>query len=707
MEFSTSKAETGTTPSCQDITGNNLIIHGDLEAGDITNNIPNNWIKRIVSDGAHYLEWVSDPDGGAKGKVLKSEFTGVVGSQIKATSWESYPIGVKKNTWYKLSVNMAYEGITPVFLENGTEKITEADMKTMSEYSSYAGLQFYVRDANGRQLNRYDNSFMWITGPTMTNWDEESGIYRTYKKDNPFSGWKEYVRYIKTPPDAVEIVLSTRNWPPGKVYFDDFFLREVEGNCDPSTPPFQKSGTLSFLKYKGNDFFPIILGGFPTKEGSNGTQSIDVADIKTYGFNTVMAGNYISYGTVLNSGEPDYVDPKINKTYKQWLEEADLAVLVANGSDSEYVYNNTTNSPDWVNDPYHKVEYVGVGNLSSYVIDKWKGFGNLLTFFYGDENNCSPYKSGSYPPNMNSYGKRYQTYRNNSSAYVSTNYGNLAYSGILLDNSYYLPYTDIAGFTWNTPEAYPYQNKYSGATIQPIMGNVGSETRKMIKMMKDSGKDLKFMAFGLGDYSWSGWNGETQFDLGRYIPFNLQRFQLFNQIINGATGAWFWGTGNDNDFDGINRSYYLYQHKQMYQLTKELKQYYDVLLESNFYDEWTTSDSRIEAMLKKHDDKIYLFTASTAYEDITNVTITLDINSEYKINTITALNDVENGDISNPIARREIIPESTNSFQDDFIGEDASAPQGEAASGYAVHVYEITLSKINSAFSPPQSLVVK
>lgn len=133
-----------------------------------------------------------------------------------------------------------------------------------------------------------------------------------------------------------------------------------------------------------------------------------------------------------------------------------------------------------------------------------------------------------------------------------------------------------------------------------------------------------------------------------------------------------------------------YHYDQISSITKELDSLYDVLIEPEFYDEWEVSDNRIEIMMKKHDGKIYLFAASAHYEDIHDVTITLD--SKYTITSVTALNDVINGDIDNPVDRVVAVNGDGKSFTDDFVGDSLATPGNLDSPGYAVHVYEIEYS---------------
>jgi hypothetical protein len=193
---------------------------------------------------------------------------------------------------------------------------------------------------------------------------------------------------------------------------------------------------------------------------------------------------------------------------------------------------------------------------------------------------------------------------------------------------------------------------------------------------------------------WANWDRAREADgsvrrYDIYVPFNLQRFLVWTQIINGATGADFLYTSAINLTDKDYAKYYAHSWKQITAISKELSELYPVLLEPQFYSEWTVSDDNIEIMMKKHNGKIYLFAASTHYEDLRNVTITLD--RRYAIGSVKALNDFENGNVDNPPTDRSITTITGSSFTDDFLGDDgshASAP----TPGYAVHIYEIELS---------------
>ncbi|MDP2973503.1 MAG: hypothetical protein Q8N60_00485, partial [Candidatus Diapherotrites archaeon] len=238
----------------------NLIVNGDLELG--SDGAPDCWYK-AGEDPNNILSWVADPLGGGYGKVLYSEFTGVGGE----TSFRWYQVveGLKPNTWYELSADMAIEDMAPLITTN----------QEVDEDSVAVGI------TGARWDLRYPLLFM---GLEYDKWDENVWVYRTYKEKS--QDWTTLERYFKTEEGVDRIAIRTYNYPKGKLYVDNLVLKEVgERNL------FKKSGDLEFLKYKGKDFFPIVLWNYPVD--ATGTP-LSLSEIKAAGFNTVNAVGYPS-----------------------------------------------------------------------------------------------------------------------------------------------------------------------------------------------------------------------------------------------------------------------------------------------------------------------------------------------------------------------------------------------------------------------------
>jgi hypothetical protein len=192
-----------------------------------------------------------------------------------------------------------------------------------------------------------------------------------------------------------------------------------------------------------------------------------------------------------------------------------------------------------------------------------------------------------------------------------------------------------------------------------------------------------------------GWHYNT------FIPFNLQYFQVLNQVVNGATGIEFWGMRSIDLRDTYGKHHY----EQIATITRSLRAplsgggtLYDVLLKKQFFDPWSVNNDRIEGMLKQHNGKWYLFTTSTSYLDIPSVTFSFP----FTVQSVTALNEQADRSICTGKSRAVALT-GANSFSDAFVQQkgfftDASGncvdftggPDPTTAPGYAVHIYEIT-----------------
>ncbi len=646
----------------------NLVQNPNLECDNNHNNLPDNWAKSSESVN-HKLYWAEDTTGHGS-KIIFSDFSGTGNGDENSFSWISSIPVIKPDTWYEFSFNYATEGVEP--------NINPSD-NTLSTSTNWMGvaINFYNSTIkNSATLIRNADNYVWTYGPNMTGWDESVGVYRTYEKKG-FENWRTVTKYIKSSSKTVYAEVKTYNYPRGKIYFDNFVLKEVPGNYNPEQPEFKKSGTLDFIKFKGQDYFPIILYGIPKQNN----QPISLDLVKENGFNSLAISQY--YNNLGYDG------------VKQLLLNKSLAAVVEL---STFYYNNQ--KLIWVNDPGKTLSYTGWNSMKNY-IDNWAGFENLLGFNGPDERDCGPNSKGWYMPNLKSF-ELLKNYKDEKApkAYLITNYcGTVGQQGPYTKNSedlikYYLQYDDILSQTLNTPQAYPYGNE------DAYLNNVGKSIRKLIDNSIKQGKNRPVLSFGLGVYWWSNWDGKGGWHFNQVIPFNVQRYQVWEQIINGATGVWFWGTYKIKTEDTIetqniygetvvmNNSYYNYHWKQITTISKELASLYPILLEPNFYSGWQVSNNKIDIMMKKHAGKIYLFTASNHYEDISNVRITLP---GYTIKKVTAINEVSNENLVQFNRTITTISSDKHSFTDNFIG-DYDSSKNINAPGYAVHIYEIEYS---------------
>lgn len=627
----------------------NIILNPNMECDNNHDGSPDNWI--VTGSGPINTKWRSSVLGRNSRVMVGSRQSGTV-----LSSWrQSIPVSkLKPNSWYEVTFDMAAENSIAQFSGNH-----------MKDDSYWAGLGFYASDSTGTKTAM--SQLYGIYGPAFSDWDEAAGVYRS-ATTRALEPWRKVVSYVKTPAAFTNPEVYNMLYTDTSFYVDNVVIREVSSDLQAQK---LTSGTLSFIKYKGADFFPIILEGAVYRNYRGNSISKD--EIYNIGFNTL------------------YRDQWTNKDFTD-LRFAQMDVFST-------LYYSNNGGELWVNDPSHQVTYTGWDIFKSYFNPTAP---NLLFVRLFDEI--------TYPTNkgMNiGYTKPLEkTYnyikQQNPNVLVFTNYNGYYADGPYTRNfedlaKYYFPYVDATSFTQNLPRYY-----VKGDELPETYG-LGAATRKYASFTDPSGKKKYYIAFGLGVPEWSNWNvtgtcpSSNEFKCNEYVPFNLQRYQVWEQIINGAVGVTFWGLNNycylytlAPDYE--DPKYCDYQFNQSAKIVRELHSLYDVLLEPQYYADWTVSNDAIDVMMKKHNEKIYLFTASTAFVDLHGITFTLP---GYTITGIRALNEVDNGQISSVYTRIVSINPDRHSFKDDFIGETSSAIQGKAAPGYAVHIYEITADPIS------------
>jgi len=610
----------------------NLIMNPNVECDNDHNGVPDSW--ESYRGAGYNITWIRD--GLKDSRVLQSVSPGYT---AQTYGWINRIKNLKPNTWYEFSVNMATENIEP-FLYSGK----------MNSSTIMTGVTLYQANADGQTSTYFPRTIFWANWPCFEDWDEDYWVYRSY--NNASQNWTTKTIYFKTSFNTFGAVIRTYNWPKGKIFVDDFFLRELNTDYSPEAGPFKKSGTLDFVQYKGTDFFPIFAHGYPSYKAP--------AELKALGFNTVQA----------------------RSNFKSQILAEDLAVSI-----DETFFNNPIN--EWINDPNKSISFKGKQNFIN-LINEWKDCPNLLMIETRDEIN-NHYLVGEAIGNQLPSERAEQYIRQNlPGKYILQDFGDSwSYTGSRNDTlNKYIRFADIISYTSNLQSSYPHESgDYRGP---PRMPAIGEEVRWTLKATEEAGNKKKVFAYGLGVPRWSYWDGVSGWHDNQYIPFNLQRFQVWTQILNGAVGVWFWGMGYSEASTSstvYNATVNQYNFKIIGRIATELHSLYDVLLEKEFYDEWQVSDERVEIMMKKHNGKIYLFAASTHYEDLQDIKITLD--SKYTITSIKTINDIINGDINNPVNRTISVNSGKHSFNDDFIGDYNAGPGKLNSPGYAVHIYEI------------------
>ncbi len=617
----------------------NLVQNPNAECDNDNNNTPDNWVKYAESVAAgHILTWGSASSSSSK--VLKSENTNQ--EYPNSFAWQQTIYNIEPGRWYEFSVSIANEGIEPRINTTTNE---------MLDSSTWGGVAALPYNSSNKFIN-WPGTIFWIRGVQFSGWDEDYWVYRTWERKG-FENWRTMKSYFKMPINTHHVIIKTYNYPKGKIYADNFILRELSVNYNPDAGELKKSGTLNFVQYKGNDFFPIFAHGYPGR-------GITVSQLKNIGFNTVQAA----------------------AGYENEILQNSMAAAI------NEIYMNAPNNY-WRDDPQKTAEYTGKAKLIS-TISAWKDFPNLLMIETRNEISSSYHRKGENIGNLLPSERINEYIRTNLPGIpIIQDFGSeTGYTGYRNDSlNYYLALTDIVSYTENLPAAYP--NPAGNFSSQVYLGRAGEKLRWTLKASQEAGVPKKVFAMGLGVPRWSSWDGYSGWHDNQYVPVNLQRFQVWNQIINGAVGAWFWGMGY-SEADTRGNVYNEYNFRIIGRIATELSSLYDVLLEPQFYGEWSVSDERVEIMMKKHNGKIYLFAASNYYEDLRNIQITLD--SEYNLISVKAVNDIINGNINSPVNRTVVINSDKHSFNDDFIGDYNATPGMLNSPGYAVHIYEIEYS---------------
>ncbi len=622
-------------PICNIKIQENLILNPHIGCDIDNNSIPDNWTK-INENEKRILSWEN-----YSLKIQNKE------NWPESKNWFQWrqKINLEPNQLYSFSVSFATNKLEPNIKKD----------KTMDGSSAWSGVSLRTYDQNNTRLQ---SKYIRPKGPEFAQWDEKNWVYKTWKTSE-FSGWETKKIYIKTANKTAYAIIQINLPLNGIIYADNFSLKKIKSN--PQEYPLKDEGKIKFMKHKGEDFFPIILSAYPNRNNS----VIPLKEIKSSGFNTIGGINY---------------NPQ-NWDFEKLLQEAEKHNLAIFDSASNPVWNKKEGST-WINDPNKTTNY---GKPEKEVLtkrlEKWNNSDNLLFLRGIDE--MQPCHTARYNSFINALKpfQKINSFIKNKRPGTKTYYNFCgranAYTGIPDDLiTYYFNITDVISYTWNLPLAYPKE----GQTHK--MGEVGKMILWSVERSKELNKKVDVLAFGFGVYWWADWDDKKAgWRFGEYMPFNLQRFQVWDQIINRANGVLFF-TYRLN----LDNRYYNLHWKQITTITKELDSLYEVLLEPNYYDDWKVSDDRIDIMMKKYNKKIYLFTASTHYKDLKNITITLE---DYKLKKVTSINDIKNGDIENPINRTININPDSHSFTDDFIGDYNATPDNLDSPGYDVNIYEI------------------
>lgn len=579
--------------------------------------------------------------------------------QIDATGTAAR-IPLKPNTWYELSVDLGAEATVG--------KLDSSQGDEMARSSFFNGILLDVRTEIS------DVSVFYVTvatlGPEFTDFDSS---VQTWRQTVP-SGLEPLQRRtttFRTPAafpgkEPLVATLRTNAYPAGILRVDNVSLVAVAGLDDPLAPPPATRGKLVFPQRAGADSFPIVLWGSPRLGG------VPIYPQQPE-WATFVGGDFDTHGY------PSISLPAQAANLATWPDGLGLVFRLANP------HWLSATSIQWRDDPTHSLAWTGPAR-NQYIFDQLADPANaiarknLAMVLGADEPNCHPAEQAKTVTQQETSASPVASVRAALPGIpLVTNFCGSTYTGDERDLESYLRQTDAFSESANLPAAYePYD------TSRPRrLDTLGAKTRQNAEISQSvtsNGSPLPQLAFALGVPEWSRWDGSGGVPQEPAVPYNLQRFQIFSQIINGATGVWFHISDRIDLADPADLPFFA----QVRSLARELASLRPVLLVSSFT-RATTSDPRVETIIKRIGNVQYLIAASRHFQNLYGVSISVPGSP---ISQVIAVGEVVDGDYAAPFSRL-VCQGSCNTFLDDFVGESANAPQGVATPGYAVHVYEL------------------
>jgi len=658
-----------TTTILLGVTSNgNLLINPDAEFDADSNGIPDGWRRQgeNPSEG-HILSWVGDDPEHPEidPHLLKSERTPDATADPNEFGWaqdvyltSSAEEQLPPDALYEFSCTYRQEDVMLNIQSNG-EAGEEDGVGVI--VPSYGNNREYIVSAYYPSAHNYESGF------EETSWSDVDGCYHHVYPES--SDQRTYRSYFTPPPGTRYIQISTYNMTQGKLYVEHCSLKRVYEN--PHLPPFPKSGIITLLQNEaGETFFPIGLTSNSPVDYNDNRMAFD--ELRKLGF------NFTSY----NSGR---------------VSEQVAAGLYAVGHVGTSPYYRSDVSDSWFKQDHP--EYQGLGANLGDAEDMAEASSNGLEFmcFAGvDESNYRPERNGA-PPDLRELNYTKERLQDILNTDFMLNVMPRDWDPAL--NAPHAALVDSLTFTWNCPSSYSIvPNGYSNRKQCAKMHRVGQQIRRWQEdtAMVNGGQPKPVFGFGFGVYWWAYWDASyPRWHPSQFIPYHLQRFQVYNQIVNGSCGMWFYGGYHL----ALPDTYYRYHWSQIEETVVELASLYDVYVQTEYFDEWN-SDQYLEAMLKKCNDQVYLIATNPSEHALGDVTITLT--GVEAIAAITAL--FEDGRTNNDypmitpddgfidaadaaqVRRRGItrwnwarsVPVNPDgvSFTDTFID-------------YAVHVYEI------------------
>ncbi|MEM0492866.1 MAG: hypothetical protein QXS02_02775, partial [Candidatus Thermoplasmatota archaeon] len=605
------------------------------------------WTRNPVT---HEKKWLTDetiPDPKHKHCVLWHPKTFPFDPEDRFDGiYQEVKEGIITNRWYRFECTYKADNIMPIFTPQGLidDNYWGSDC--------YIGCVVYIYHPT-RNGKEYHEQTILVNGPQGDKWNETIGVYSSWKPGTT-NGWITKERYVYVPENTTKLIFKIINYGIANLYVAKVSFTLLEEKHTPGAPSFKKEGEIPIVNFNGEDLFSIGFWGVPSRGG----RTITAQELKNAGVNTVI------HFSGLHMANPNYY---------YYMDLNELAQYGIYGMHSDYFGGYRL-----LEESNHKI-FQNTPQLESLLNNRITRFSTYTKHknFLGvqdDEPDSHPLGSG-YLPDLREikwhgeqFKKMFQTSQNTPLRYINLGYARGVYtSDNESDLRRYLSQADILSFTQNFPL---YGKAYTGEYSCYSLEEIGVVTRYLLKESeKANGKATPVWALPAG---WTGYAHPEWLDNKGNIRTDLWRFQVYNQIVNGASGVIWFGMLDVN----LNYHYHLTNYLTITKINKELNQLLEVLKQRYYYDLWDSS-VYLEGMLKKLDNNIYLIATNPSDDTLLNVTITLK--NQIKIKSVSALFENNNGGYD--INETREINQGINAFIDTF-------------KPYDVHIYKIEIHSI-------------
>lgn len=526
---------------------------------------------------------------------------------------------------------MKADNVKPIFNTSGDY------FETLYANEGYIGceLRIYADDD-------YETVTLLVDGPQGETWNETYGVYTTWTGGST-NGWITKTRYVFLPEDSESVFFHIVNYGLANLSVSKMFFGPTECNCNENFPVFEKNGSIDFINISGKDEFLIGYYGAPHGTG----ESVSVEELNKTGVNVIIK---ISGYHDDRSWDPNFYffySPDDLEEYNMYGSNS----IYAGGyrSEGEYIFNKSQIPLD--------SSFLGRNRSFLYNYEKHPNFFG----YWSDEPNCH---GEGFLPELREWNWMKQRFydalfiqegKAPAVSYIDLCGGNQDDDEMVES---WIKLADVMSFTQNFLDFGP------DAKGSSRLDDVGGIVRRLKNVSHDKlNKNVSFWALPSVEMSWAGEKWKDQ----NSINITLTRFQIYNQIANGASGVhWFPMNMLDLNLASDNLTY-----NRVLGINSELVQLRPVLNEKQFYDVWDSSQY-LEIMAKQHNGKWYLIATNPSYLSKPDTMISL--NGIGEITSLKARFEDSFGAYNNS-QNRTMIFQNTRFF-DDFGPYDA-------------HIYEI------------------